>query len=185
MNFIIPRNLWYGIILKSTDIYIIYIYNISYCKLIINSIKNIQVNNSVYFIKFEYSIYEKWINQCIQFVYNMKYLNCRKFYFRKKGAWVSYRRRWPYIITTKFGRGHPYRIKNYIIFIRRFKRYIQFSNLLFLHIEKNNLDIFIKNFQTIQGLSVYTRRGLTLSRTIFIKKQGKISQYSKLKSKIF
>lgn len=88
-------------------------------------------------------------------------------------------------MTVKFGHGHPYRVRNVAYYVRRLKRYVQFSNLLFMHVDSLKLIEFAKSFVNIRPLSVYTKRGMTLSRRIFLFKQGKNSQYSQLKSKIF
>lgn len=98
---------------------------------------------------------------------------------------MTYRRKWPYLITAKFGYGHPYRLRSGMSLIRRSKRYVQFSNLLFMHIEHKVVLEFAQKFMAIRPLSIYTKRGITLSRRIFVFKQGKNSQYSQLKSKIF
>lgn len=187
MNIIVPKNLWYVITFNSVLRYNIYIYwdKNNYCRFAVESLVNVKIYKYLRVIYVRMNTEKKLISQCQNFVNNIEDLNCRKLYFRKKGAWVKYRRGWPYLTTTKFGRGHPYRIQNYMTYTRRFKRYVQYSNLLFIYWDKEQLNCFVDNFQKIQRISNYTLRGLTQARGILIKKQGKVSQYSRFKSKIF
>lgn len=187
MNIIVPRNLWYGITIHSFDRYNVYIYwnKNNYCRFAVESLSSIKIYQSFRVIYIRREVENRLVGSCQNFINNIENLNCRKLYYRKKGAWVKYRRDWPYLTTTKFGRGHPYRIENYMTYTRRLKRYVQFSNLLFIYWDKVQLNYFVENFKKIQRISVYTLRGVTEARGILIKKQGKVSQYSRFKSKIF
>lgn len=187
MYFNIPITGWVSVVSKSHDIHIIYIYlnKYCYCKLLGGDWSCFNVYMDQGLIRLV-----EWgsgvaVERCATFISSMVYLRCTKLYFRKKGAWVSYRRTWPRLLTAKFGYGHPFRVGGLVWYIKRFKRYVQFSNLLFMHFDPKVLQFFIQKFKTIRTFSPYIGRGLTLARRVFIKKRGKESQYTKLKSKVY
>lgn len=154
-------------------------------KLFFTNLSQVYINSALYLVKIQYNNDTKLIQNLNKSVWGLSCVWCMKMYFRKKGSWVKYRRQWPCMVTTKFGCGHPFRIKSNILYIRKFKKYIRFSNLLFLHLDYGDLQNFINKFKKIQLLNVYTKRGMVYARSLRIKKQGKNSQYSKFKSKIF
>lgn len=187
MYFILPHQYWYSIrrISLNTHSLVFYRDQDCYCKFLFSDLTDIVILKIVHVIQFKQLKNIFAMKKCVEFVTSMMHLRCLKLYFRKKGAWVKYRRCWPYFITAKFGRGHPVRVSSPACFIRRFKRHVRFSNLLFAHIDIEDLSPFGVKFKNLQLLSVYTRRGIVGARDIFIKKQGKVSQYSKFKSRIF
>jgi hypothetical protein len=108
-----------------------------------------------------------------------------KIQFRRKGGWITIRRSWPFCISVKIGYGHPIRYFYSHFGISRFKKYLKFHNLCLIDINKLDLLYTIFKIIYLRYLNKYTWRGFKLARFLLIKKSGKESQYSKLKSKIF
>lgn len=187
MIFIIPNIYWYTIFKVSNNKYMLYLFVDVFAnsKLFVANLSQVYINSALCLVQIQYNKDAKLIMNFNKVICGLNCVWCMKMYFRKKGSWIKYRRQWPCIVTTKFGYGHPFRMKSHIIYIRKFKKYIRFSNLLFLHLDYGDLQNFINKFKKIQLLNVYTKRGMIYARSLHIKKQGKNSQYSKFKSKIF
>lgn len=186
MFFIIPRGGGSFVIKTFNFSYIICMYrnlNYYFC-IMFNRLEQAQLDGNIGVVKIKNN---SDIKTSILRLLNKTTINvwCAKIYFRKKGSWINYRRKWPNFITMKFGCGHPCRVINTSVATKRYKRYVQFSNLLLLHLESHKLNELVKKLKKIQTFSIYTKRGLTVPRRIFIFKQGKVSQYSRFKSKIF
>ncbi len=117
-------------------------------------------------------------------------LNCNGSYavckvtFKRKGAWLRMRRVWPRFISLKFGHGHFNHINFEDGFFIRRKKYLQRHSLVLGGLWFMTLFFgkYIKNFRYFGR---YTKRGVRLARELFYRQQGKESQYTKLKSKIF
>jgi len=118
---------------------------------------------------------------------NMNYhsLYLSKIQFKRKGSWINLKRLNIFSFLLKFGFGHPLLFLSQLFYAFRFKKHLFFHALLaattniFFFFNATNL------FPAIRKFSIYTFRGIRNARYFLIKRQGKVSQYKHLKSKIF
>lgn len=80
--------------------------------------------------------------------------------------------------TVNFGHSHWYKIlfkSNYFKFFR-----IRRQNYLVFFRDRQGTDLIKKIFSNIRQFNKYTRRGIRLKKSIFIKRFGKISQVNSI-----
>lgn len=115
---------------------------------------------------------------------DVNYKSC-KVTFKRKGSWLHFRRLWPRFISLKFGHGHAVLIPfSDGIYCRR-KKYLQRHSLLLMGGSWGEVLGYGINIRNWRYFGRYTKRGVRLAREFFYRQQGKESQYTHLKSKIF
>jgi hypothetical protein len=107
-----------------------------------------------------------------------------KIKFKRKGGWIRTFHNWPKPILCKFGYGHP-SIRLYNTTARhRHKRHLSQHCIVWVtHHAHVALDLL--KILHIKPFNHYTKRGIRTSRFWLLKRKGKESKYTHLKSKIF
>lgn len=139
---------------------------------------------NLYFLNINYTYYWEKINFC-RILKNNIWFSSLKISFKRKGSWMFLKRSWPRYITSKVGYSHPKRVESFNLLYSRRKKHLQRHTLTIL----SNSWFIVKNKAKIiinwRYFGCYTKRGIRMAREDFFKRQGKISQYKHLKSKIF
>jgi len=125
------------------------------------------------------------INYLSNLLWGKKYSSSCKITFKRKGSWFHFRRGWPRFITLKVGYGHAVRLRYPDIYCLRRKKYLARHSLTVLSYSWHFIWEIGKEFRNWRYFGRYTKRGIRLARQCFYRQQGKESQYTKLKSKIF
>lgn len=108
----------------------------------------------------------------------------KKLKFRHKLSWFFFKRKFLKLFIYQIGKSH-YIFQTLYAYVKRKKRYTASNSLIFFSINWRFLNIYSNKIKQVQCINPYTLRGLRLSRQYIYKRQGKISKYSGLKSKIF
>jgi hypothetical protein len=111
-------------------------------------------------------------------------LGC-KLKFKRKGSWMRLKRRWPQCISLKVGLGHYQRIGSFDIIPIRYKKHLRRHSVFLVGLNWWNLLMTVKTIYSFRPMNIYTKRGIRLARQPFFRKQGKLSRYTAMKSKIF
>ncbi len=124
-----------------------------------------------------------------QYIYSYLPASCGvvgcKVTFKRKGSWVRFKRYWPRAISLKFGYAHSIRISYMDGFYCRRKKYLQRHSLFMGGGQWDQILRFSKEIRMYRFFGRYTKRGVRLAREFFYRQQGKESQYTHLKSKIY
>jgi hypothetical protein len=118
-------------------------------------------------------------------VWGLYYPAILKLIFKRKGSWFYIRKLWPAALTFKFGHSHFLHLRAQGCLFKRYKKHLDYHGLLISGPNVLTLQQLGKYIQGARPLNSYTKRGIYLVRSKFIKRRGKESQYTKLKSKIF
>ena len=134
------------------------------------------------------------------FVYHFKLKNLKflknflflwfNFFFKKikvshKVCWLKIFRKNFFLLKINYGFSYNVFFFLSMMYVRKKKKYLTFSNVLFWNInyeELYNTTLIIRNLRLINK---YTNRGFKFSQQKFLKRVGKISKYAAFKSKIF
>lgn len=110
--------------------------------------------------------------------------NTYKIKFKRKGGWIRSFSNWctPYVF--KFGYGHPVVQLGQRLFRHRYKRYLTQHCMLWTYADAE-LPRLAVNTPGIKAFNCYTQRGIRGSCFYLLKRKGKESKYTALKSKIF
>ena len=140
INIAIPECWWYSVVCCGYKRYYVVLYKSQahYCYFLFSGTRYLEIYASIRVLQFRWEPFIS-LKSLVTFMSMGSYIPCRKLYYRKKGAWVTYRRQWPYLLTLRMGYGHPVRVNLRSICVRRFKRYVQYSNLLFLSLDEAGL----------------------------------------------
>jgi len=108
----------------------------------------------------------------------------KKLKFRHKISWFYMKRRFYKLFFCHLGKSHL--VFHYLLtYVKRRKRYTTNNSLIFYSLNWKLLNSYCCYLRSLQPINSYTSRGLKFSRQLIYKKQGKVSKYSGLKSKIF
>jgi len=108
----------------------------------------------------------------------------KKLKFRHKLSWFFFKRNFIKLFIFQVGKSH-YISQTLRAYVIRKKRYTSSNSLIFFSINWNFLNAYCTNIKDVQSINPYTMRGLRFGRQVVYKRQGKISKYSGMKSKIF
>lgn len=108
----------------------------------------------------------------------------RKLKFKHKLSWFFFKRKFLKLFVYQVGKSH-FVFQTLCTYVIRKKRYTAPNSLIFFSINWRFLGVYSNKIKQIQPINPYTLRGLRLSRQNIYKRQGKVSKYSGLKSKIF
>lgn len=134
--------------------------------------------NSVFFNFFGSKLYLSSI-----FILSVSWYT-KKLKFKHKLSWFFFKRKFLKLFIYQIGKSH-FIFQALNAYIIRKKRYTIPNSLIFFSINWRFLNIYVNKVKQIQPINPYTLRGLRLSRQNIYKRQGKVSKYSGLKSKIF
>lgn len=108
-----------------------------------------------------------------------------KLCFKRKGGWIFTRPQWPCALIYKFGYSHPLRLCLGGLRTKIYKKYLLYHILLLSGAPFRCLQNFGALIRFTRPINMYSKRGVKFGRQQFLKRKGKDSQYTKLKSKIF
>lgn len=108
----------------------------------------------------------------------------KKLKFKHKLSWFFFKRRFLKLFIYQIGKSH-YMFQPLPVYLIRKKRYTNPNSLIFFGINWVTLNIYCHKIKQALSINPYTLRGLRFGRQQLYKRQGKISKYSGLKSKIF
>lgn len=108
----------------------------------------------------------------------------KKLKFRHKISWFYMKRRSCKLFICQIGKSHLL-FQPLLTYISRKKRYTTSNSLIFFGLNWHLLQLYCTHTKSGQPINPYTLRGLRFSRQLLYKRQGKVSKYSGLKSKIF
>jgi len=108
----------------------------------------------------------------------------KKLKFRHKLSWFFFKRKYLKLFVYQIGKSH-YVTQTLAAYVIRKKRYTSPNSLIFFSINWRFLNIYSTTVKHMQSINSYTLRGLRFGRQKIYKRQGKVSKYSGLKSKIF
>lgn len=108
----------------------------------------------------------------------------KKLKFRHKISWFYMKRKSCKLFICQTGKSHLI-FQPLLTYIIRKKRYTSSNSLIFFGLDWHLLQIYCTYIKVGQPINPYTLRGLRFSRQLLYKRQGKVSKYSGLKSKIF
>lgn len=108
----------------------------------------------------------------------------KKLKFKHKLSWFFFKRRFLKLFIYQIGKSH-YMFQPLHTYLIRKKRYTKPNSLIFFSINWTILNLHCHKIKQAQQINPYTLRGLRFGRQWLYKRQGKISKYSGLKSKIF
>ncbi len=107
-----------------------------------------------------------------------------KLQFKRKGSWILIRRTFPYLILLRFGTGHPAWHNISALNLVRFKKHLAYHGIAFI-LPPHTIPGLTSRLVSFKPLNCYTQRGLRAHRYCLLKRTGKESQYTQLKSKVF
>lgn len=107
-----------------------------------------------------------------------------KIKFKRKGGWIRSFSNWLTPYRFKFGYGHPVIQFGTGSYRHRYKRYLTQHCIIWAHANRIQPDA-VYNATSVKPFNCYTQRGIRTSRFFLIKRKGKESKYTHLKSKIF
>lgn len=111
--------------------------------------------------------------------------NCTaKIKFKRKGGWIRTFNNWLVPYLYKFGYGHPTVQFGIGTYRHRYKRYLTQHCMLWTHPDAL-WPTHIYYTPQIKPFNKYTKRGIRASKFRLLKRKGKESKYTHLKSKIF
>lgn len=144
----------------------------------------VSYNQTLLFLNLNYTgCWEQY--RFISFIKSNLWISTLKITFKRKGSWMLLKRTWPRYITSKVGHSKSLKVGGEGLWYYRRKKHLQRHTLLLI----GNIWLTVKNTSRIiknwRRFGCYTKRGIRLAREIFLRRQGKISQYKHLKSKIF
>lgn len=148
---------------------------------IVLPISTISVNKELGFIFFNFFSSKTYLSNV--FVLSVSWYT-KKLKFRHKLSWFFFKRNFLKLFIYQIGKSH-YIFQTLCAYVIRKKRYTASNSLIFFSINWRFLNIYSSKVKQIQCINPYTLRGLRLSRQYIYKRQGKVSKYSGLKSKIF
>ena len=154
-------------------------------------------NKSIIFLVSPKIYLNKKLN-CIIFLnkyyLNNKYLNyfffiwttflTKKIKIRHKISWLKIFRKNNYLVRFNYGFSYNIFFLLNNIFLKKKKKHLTFSNILFWCLNRNELFFYSNIIKNFQKLNQYTMLGLKFSQQKFIKRIGKISKYNEFKVKI-
>jgi len=108
----------------------------------------------------------------------------KKLKFKHKLSWFFFKRRFLKLFIYQIGKSH-YMFQPLSVYLIRKKRYTKPNSLIFFGINWVTLNIYCHKIKCALSINPYTLRGLRFGRQQLYKRQGKVSKYSGLKSKIF
>ena len=156
--------------------------------------------NFFFFISNNFFYLTNWYTSLIKyrFLKNQKFLYLQwsiislfmwlnlKLHFRHKTMWIKIsKRRKRRSIRAKVNWFYRVFIRLKYFYLYRKKRLLTFNNVILIGTNKYLLDFISEFIVSIKRYNVYTLRGIKLARHTFLKRVGKISQYTQFKSKIF
>lgn len=107
-----------------------------------------------------------------------------KIKFKRKGGWIRTFKNWSNPHLLKFGYGHPVLQPHYGTHRHRYKRHLSHHCIVWAGIQPLKAQ-YIQTIVNTKPFNCYTLRGIRTSRFYLLKRKGKESKYTKLKSKIF
>lgn len=147
------------------------------------------------FLPFKIYYYNKFlgITKCASYS-NLNYLDnffilsrtwfTKKLKFKHKLSWFFFKRRFLKFFLYRVGRSHLI-FQRLPVYVIRKKRYTAPNSLVLFSLNWNFLTSYSFYVRGILKVNPYTLRGLRFSRQCIYKRQGKISKYGGMKSKIF
>lgn len=111
-------------------------------------------------------------------------LETTKIKFKRKGGWIRSFKNWSTPYLFKFGFGHLTTQLGIGVYRHRHKRYLTQHCMLWSHCP-NFQSPLVKFAVQVKPFNCYTLRGIRTSRFFLLKRKGKESKYTHLKSKIF
>nr|QIB71968.1 ribosomal protein L6 [Gruberia lanceolata] len=119
------------------------------------------------------------------FFFNWNTFIVKKIKFKHKMIWIIIKRKIIKNIVLNFIKSH--KVKYYLNNIRviRKKKHLSFHTLVIWGLNYQHMYGILNNIRQQQYITIYTYRGVKFSRQLIYKKQGKVSRYTMLKSKIF
>lgn len=130
----------------------------------------------------------------LNFIGNKSYLNnifmisvawyTKKLKFKHKLSWFFFKRKFIKLFIYQVGKSH-YLFQTLHAYVIRKKRYTSSNSLIFFSLNWKLLNVYTNKIKQVQPINPYTLRGLRFGRQELYKRQGKVSKYSGLKSKIF
>lgn len=107
-----------------------------------------------------------------------------KIKFKRKGGWIRSFKNWGTPYLYKFGYGHPTLQLGAGTYRHRYKRYLSQHCMLWAYSEQLQ-PTNVLQAKHVKPFNCYTLRGIRPSRYWLLKRKGKESKYTHLKSKIF
>lgn len=108
----------------------------------------------------------------------------KKLKFKHKLSWFFFKRRFLKFFLYRVGKSHLL-FQSLPVYIIRKKRYTAPNSLILFSLNWSFLTSYSFYVKDVLPVNSYTLRGLRFSRQYIYKRQGKISKYGGMKSKIF
>lgn len=108
-----------------------------------------------------------------------------KLQFKRKGSWLAFHRHKPALLWYRFGFSHPLCLFTTAPRLLRFKKHLAHHGLIIHLYSQSMLNCTLAHILRPRPFNIYTRRGIRPARFWLLKRVGKESQYTHLKSKIF
>ena len=171
-----------NIFLKNSNYYIYFYKKKKKVILILNN--KFYLNLKLNFLNI-YSIKKKNIKKLYYFFFLWWNFFVKKIKVRHKISWLKIFRKKQFLIKINYGFSFKgiFLLNN--LFLKKKKKYLTFSNIVFWNLNLLNLFRTTYNIRKYKLFNQYTMRGFKFSQQRYIKRVGKISKFTEFKSKIF